>query len=202
MTINLTIHIEAADLADLGRQLDSAVTAFRQSPGENEAATPATRKGRVSAAARAQAAGGDAGANGAAQDQGQAMDEGGLGADRGGPGDHLEAGEPQGAPDASTGTRRKANGRDKGGAQAADEHAAVPEEAPAGASAEQVGSGERKSATLAEVQSLAKALGAVEEKGVAAVQRIFAAHAVKTPKDMDPAKLDALREAFEAELAA
>jgi hypothetical protein len=57
-------------------------------------------------------------------------------------------------------------------------------------------------ATLAEIQALAKTLGATEGKGVAAVQRVFSEQHVRTPKDIDPAKLEALKAAFEQELAA
>jgi hypothetical protein len=64
-----------------------------------------------------------------------------------------------------------------------------------------VGETQRGAASLAEVQTLAKELGGREEKGVAAVQRVFAAHGVKTPKDIDPEKLEILRDAFELELA-
>ena len=203
MPVTVTITIEAEDLADISRQLDDAVGAFRTPDDQAPARAPGGRRGKVSAAARAEAAGGNTGANGATDPAGldELLGEAGLDADRGGPGDDLAAGEPEVAQSPPAARRGRPPGGGKASGPKPNGDAALPADAAGREADQQMGSAERGAASLAEVQGLAKSLGGREEKGVAAVQRVFAEHGVKTPKDIDPAKLEILRDAFEAELA-
>jgi hypothetical protein len=200
MTLNVTVTInaEANDLDDLLAQINTAVTSFR---GENEvapAAPAAARRPRRAAAAAPEASAGDDTGNGGV-DPAALADAEGLGGD-GARADFTVAADAPARRGRPPGKRNGAAPEDPQAGSDGEGGQSLPFEG-AGQDAEQVGERRREPASLAEIQALAKSLGAQEGAGVAAVQAIFAKHGVKTPRDIDDRKLEALRADFEAELA-
>lgn len=169
--------------------------------GDPNAATRSPRR-RRSAGEPALPAAAPSGDSGSPADP-PAEDVGSVGADQRGPDGPVEARNEAAVDTAAAGPGEVAGGSPAAGEEPAGT-AALPQESAGREEADAVDEGGRpeapaQEATLAQVQALAKQLGA--KAGVLPVQQVFKAQGVTTPADIDPAKLRALVDAFTAELA-